>query len=244
MAHRLVIQRKGRRPQIFRLLQASVVIGRGQGTDLLLPDVSVSRQHARVVESPDSGHRIIDMESQNGTKVNGQRVTDHPLSDGDELQIGKFLLIYETKPARSVESADAISNYSLEDERTGFLRAVSTTEGETAHQTSALSREQLDAMRNQIQRETGAAVVHRGTGTAHPIGTGGVDFGKGGIPIDGAGFGGAARIAWNGSAHTIEKTGGVLFSVAVNGRKVTEARTLEPGDVIELGKSHFTYQVQ
>ena len=125
-----------------------------------------------------------------------------------------------------------------------LLRAVSTTEGETAHQTSALSREQLDAMRNQIQRETGAAVVHRGTGTAHPIGTGGVDFGKGGIPIDGAGFGGAARIAWNGSAHTIEKTGGVLFSVAVNGRKVTDTRTLEPGDVIELGKSHFTYQVQ
>ena len=244
MAHRLVIQRKGRRPQIFRLLQTSVVIGRGQGTDLLLPDVSVSRQHARVEESPDNGHRIIDMESQNGTKVNGKRVTDHPLSDGDELQIGKFLLTYETKRTRSVESTNDISNYSLEDERTGFLRAVSNTDGAGAHQTSALSSQQLDAMRNQIQRETGAVVVHRGTGTSHAIGADGMDFGKGGIPIDGAGFGGAARVAWNGSAHTIQKTRGVLFSVTVNGHKVDDARALEPGDVITLGKSHFTYQVQ
>ena len=244
MAHRLVIQRKGRRPQIFRLVQPSVVIGRGHGTDLLLPDVSVSRQHARVEESPDNGHRIIDLESQNGTKINGQRVTDHPLSDGDELQIGKFLLTYETKPARSVDSADGIPSYSLEDERTGFLRAVSNTDGETAHQTSALSREDLDAMRSQIQRETGATVVHRGTGAVHAIGTEGMDFGKGGVSIEGAGFGGAARIEWTGAAHAIKKTGGVLFSVTVNGRKITDALTLEPGDVIELGKSHFTYHVQ
>ena len=104
MAHRLVIQRKGRRPQIFRLLQSSVTIGRGQGTDLLLPDVSVSRQHARVVADEGNGHRIIDLDSQNGTKVNGKRVTDHPLNDGDELQIGKFLLTYEKKPARRIDA--------------------------------------------------------------------------------------------------------------------------------------------
>ena len=244
MAHRLVIQRKGRRPQIFRLLQSSVTIGRGQGTDLLLPDVSVSRQHARVVASEENGHRIIDLDSQNGTKVNGQRVTDHPLNDGDELQIGKFLLTYEKKPARRIDDEESMASYSLDDERTGFLRAVSKTDGDFAHQTSALSRDQLDALRNQIQAEGGATVVNATTGSSYTISDGTLQFGKGGIPIDGSGFGGTARIRWNGSAHVVEKTGGVLFSVSVNGAKLSQPLPLQSGDAIDFGKSRFTYEIK
>ena len=242
MAHRLVIQRKGRRPQIFRLLQSSVVIGRGHGTDLLLPDVSVSRQHARVVKDDDDGHRIVDLNSQNGTKVNGNRVTDHPLTDGDELQIGKFLLTYEKKPARTVHDDETMPSYSLEDERTGFLRAVSKVDGESAHQTSALSKDQLDAMKTQIQAE-GAQVVNIATGKAHSLGMNEFRFGKGGVAIEGAGFGGSARITWDGAVHSVEKTGGVLFSVSVNGVKIAHAQPLSSGDVVEVGKSRFTYEI-
>lgn len=244
MAHRLVIQRKGRRPQIFRLLQSSVVIGRGQGTDLLLPDVSVSRQHARVVESQGQGHRIVDLDSQNGTKVNGQRVTDHPLNDGDELQIGKFLLTYEKKPARSIDDEESMASYSLDDERTGFLRAVSNTEGDFAHQTSALSRAQLESLRDQIQTEGGATVVHTTTGASHTISDGTLHFGKGGIPIEGGGFGGTAQIRWNGSVHVVEKTGGLMFTVSVNGTKLSQPLPLQSGDSIEFGKSRFTYETK
>ena len=93
MSHRLVIQRRGRRPQVFRLVQPTVIIGRGKGTDLLLPDISVSRQHAQVDRLDDDGHKIVDLGSQNGTKVNGQKVKEQRLKDGDELQIGKFMLV-------------------------------------------------------------------------------------------------------------------------------------------------------
>jgi len=70
-----------------------VTIGRSSGADILLDDITVSREHARVVRRPD-GFYIEDSDSLNGTYVNRRRVESHHLSDGDELQIGKFKLTY------------------------------------------------------------------------------------------------------------------------------------------------------
>ena len=61
--------------------------------DILLDDITVSREHARVVRRPD-GFYIEDADSLNGTYVNRRRVESHHLTDGDELQIGKFKLTY------------------------------------------------------------------------------------------------------------------------------------------------------
>jgi pSer/pThr/pTyr-binding forkhead associated (FHA) protein len=242
MAHRLVIQRKGKRPQIFRLMQSTVVVGRGHGTDLLLPDISVSRQHARVETDDDDGHRIIDLGSQNGTKVNGQRITESPLADGDELQIGKFLLTYEKKPARRVDEDDTLASYSIEDERTGFLKAVTKIDGDEAHNTSTLSKDQLEAMRSQVHIQDHGRLVCDSSGEEHTIGDTGLLFGKGGIPISGSGIGGSARVEWDGSAHMIEKIGGLLFSITVNGRKVEVGTSLSSGDAVIIGKTRFTYE--
>jgi len=119
---------------------------------------------------------------------------------------------------------------------------VSNVDGESAHQTSALSKEQLEAMKTQIQAD-GAQVVNIATGKAHALGMSEFKFGKDGIPIEGAGFGGAARITWDGAVHSVEKTGGVLFSVSVNGVKIAHAQPLSSGDVVEVGKSRFTYEI-
>ncbi len=243
MSFRLVIQRRGRRPQVFRLLQPSVVIGRGKGTDLLLPDISVSRQHARVDRDGEAGHKIVDLGSQNGTKVNGHKVKEQRLEPGDELQVGKFMLTYEFKPVRSVEgSTGDITSYNLNDERTGFLRKVSQTDGATAHATTVLSKDQLDHVRKLAHLEESGRIVDPNTGDAWRIGKKGLVFGKGGMEIQGGGFGGAACVKWNGSAHEVEKLGGFLFSVKVNGTEV-KTRALAPGDQVLIGKSAFTYQV-
>ncbi len=243
MSHRLLIQRRGRRPQVFRLLQSTVIIGRGKGTDLLLPDISVSRQHARVEKVGDKGHKIVDLGSQNGTKVNGLKVKEQQLKSGDELQVGKFLLIYEHKPAKKVDSKEAdITNYNLNDERTGFLRKVSAVDGEGAHATTALSREQLDKIRKLAHLEESGRLISSATGDAWRIGKKGVLFGKGGLEVEGAGIGGSAVLKWNGSAHEIEKVGGLFFSVKVNGTDVKQ-RVLSPGDEVTVGKSVFKYEV-
>jgi len=243
MAHRLVIQRRGRRPQVFRLLQSEVVIGRGKGTDLLLPDISVSRQHARVIKVDDTSHKIVDLKSQNGTKVNGHLIDEVVLNEGDELQIGKFMLTYEFKPARSVEDTEKTMNtYTLDGERTGFLKKVSAVDA-NAHSTTALSKDQLDHIRRLAKLQENAKFVLTGTGDSWKIGKNGLTFGKDGIEIDGGGLGGSASVTWNGNAHQITKLGGLFFNIIVNGAKVETQINLSPDDRVVIGKSQFKYQV-
>ena len=243
MAHRLLIQRQGRRPQVFRILQPEVVIGRGKGTDLLLPDISVSRQHARVIKVDAATHKIVDMGSQNGTKVNGQKVDEVILKEGDELQIGKFFLTYEFKPTRSIEDTEkALNTYTLENERTGFLRKVSAVDA-NAHSTTILSKEQLDHIRRLARLQENAKFELNSTGDSWKVGKNGLTFGKEGIEIDGGGLGGSATVTWNGEAHQITKLGGLFFNVVVNGNKVEASTKLSPNDRVVIGKSQFTYKV-
>jgi len=83
----------GRAGEHFLLNGEQITIGRSAAADILLDDVTVSRSHARVVRRPD-GLYIEDAESLNGTYVNRRRIESHRLSDGDELQVGKFKLTY------------------------------------------------------------------------------------------------------------------------------------------------------
>ncbi|HEX5098881.1 MAG TPA: GGDEF domain-containing protein [Polyangiaceae bacterium] len=75
------------------LAEAPVEIGRGVRGGLLIDSDSVSRRHARV-DWTGTVHKIVDLGSTNGTFVNGSRVTQHELRDGDRVQIGKVLLKY------------------------------------------------------------------------------------------------------------------------------------------------------
>lgn len=70
-----------------------VHIGRGLSADLHLDESSVSRRHAILVPRP-SGARILDDRSSNGTFVNGRRVQQADLSDGDVIVIGRIMLRY------------------------------------------------------------------------------------------------------------------------------------------------------
>jgi pSer/pThr/pTyr-binding forkhead associated (FHA) protein len=68
-------------------------IGRGLAADLRLDESSVSRRHAILVPRP-SGARILDDRSSNGTFVNGRRVQQEDLSNGDVVVIGRVVLRY------------------------------------------------------------------------------------------------------------------------------------------------------
>jgi pSer/pThr/pTyr-binding forkhead associated (FHA) protein len=68
-------------------------IGRGFAVDLRLDDVSVSRRHA-VVARRGGRVRILDDRSSNGTWVNGKRVQDAELSDGDVVVLGRVVLTF------------------------------------------------------------------------------------------------------------------------------------------------------
>jgi pSer/pThr/pTyr-binding forkhead associated (FHA) protein len=68
-------------------------IGRGLSADLHLDESSVSRRHAIVVPRA-GGARILDDRSSNGTFVNGRRVQQADLSDGDVIVVGRVVLRY------------------------------------------------------------------------------------------------------------------------------------------------------
>jgi diguanylate cyclase (GGDEF)-like protein len=73
--------------------EAPVDIGRGSSCQLILDADSVSRRHARI-EWTGGEHRLLDLGSTNGTFVNGSRVRDAVLHDGDRIGIGKALIKY------------------------------------------------------------------------------------------------------------------------------------------------------
>jgi pSer/pThr/pTyr-binding forkhead associated (FHA) protein len=66
-------------------------IGRSMAADLRFDDATVSRRHALVVNQAE-GVRVLDDRSLNGIYVNGRRVEWSPLTDGDEVAIGRHTL--------------------------------------------------------------------------------------------------------------------------------------------------------
>jgi len=86
----------GRSGETFAALDGGTTIGRSPDCPVFLDDVTVSRKHAVVLER--DGHWFIeDQGSLNGTFVNRRRVESAELSDGDEIQIGKYRLTFLTR---------------------------------------------------------------------------------------------------------------------------------------------------
>ncbi len=91
----LVVKRGPNAGSRFQLDAAVVSAGRHPESDVFLDDVSVSRRHAEFRRTAD-GYEVVDVGSLNGTYVNREAVESSSLSNGDEVQIGKFRLVYLT----------------------------------------------------------------------------------------------------------------------------------------------------
>ena len=77
----------------FRLDQGRTTIGRRADNDVCLPFPAVSAEHAAVV-TIGADSFLEDLDSTNGTLVNGERITKHFLRDGDRIDVGRLELVY------------------------------------------------------------------------------------------------------------------------------------------------------
>lgn len=95
------IREKGGQQQNYDFNQSEVTIGRMKGNDIVLPKGNVSKKHARIY-SRNGALVIDDLNSTNGTYVNGRKVTnEHDISDSDKIYIGDFILQVEPEQARA-----------------------------------------------------------------------------------------------------------------------------------------------
>lgn len=89
----LVVRSGSQAGAVFALRGTVTRLGRHPDSDVMLDDITVSRRHADIVRVAHEYH-VRDAGSLNGTYVNSERVDEAVLRQGDEVQIGKFRLVY------------------------------------------------------------------------------------------------------------------------------------------------------
>jgi pSer/pThr/pTyr-binding forkhead associated (FHA) protein len=89
----LVVRRGPNSGSRFLLDSDTTTAGRHPSSDIFLDDVTVSRRHAEFVRG-DTGFHVRDVGSLNGTYVNRERIDDATLAGGDEVQVGKYRLVF------------------------------------------------------------------------------------------------------------------------------------------------------
>lgn len=93
----LVVKRGPNAGSRFVLDRPVTSAGRHPGSGIFLDDVTASRRHAEF-RRENGEFRVVDTGSLNGTYVNREPVQSAVLANGDEIQIGKFRLVFLTNP--------------------------------------------------------------------------------------------------------------------------------------------------
>lgn len=90
----LIVRRGPNAGSRFDLSDEVTTVGRNPDSDIFLDDVTVSRRHAEITHAEGS-FTVKDLGSLNGTYLNRERIEEAaPMHSGDELQIGKFRLVF------------------------------------------------------------------------------------------------------------------------------------------------------
>jgi pSer/pThr/pTyr-binding forkhead associated (FHA) protein len=71
-----------------------VTVGRTPNSTIVLADPNVSRNHAEI-RPVGTGYVVVDLQSTNGTRVNGIRIANHELDGGDQITFGNTVLRFE-----------------------------------------------------------------------------------------------------------------------------------------------------
>lgn len=116
----------------FELTHENIGIGRESGNAIQIHDTEVSRRHAELRRNGLT-YLLVDLGSSNGTFVNGQRVTSHSLTSGDQVGVGGTQLLFTAAPAGTesnlAHKIDIITRQQADDERSRIVRSMSQEAG-------------------------------------------------------------------------------------------------------------------
>jgi len=103
---RLIVVSSNFARQEFPLEKAAMIIGRTDDNDIVLNHRSISRHHAKIVREGDHFH-VVDMQSANGVRVNGEEYGKVELRRGDQIDLGHVRLIF-VPPGQDIDIKDKI----------------------------------------------------------------------------------------------------------------------------------------
>jgi pSer/pThr/pTyr-binding forkhead associated (FHA) protein len=224
--------------QRFELPAGETNFGRESACGLVLPNVSVSRQHGRFLVGS-QGVNVEDLESKSGILVNGERIEQHNLRSGDEVQVGKFSMVFlgdgrqdRFYKGRFVEylAEYAAGTVMLDDGAATFAltpEALKRLQQDSHLVETARFRLESDSRRFWYPED-------------RPLTFGG----KGMVQVDGwFTWGTPAEANWDGRKHIIKRNSW-WTSIKVNGESLENRRPLRNGDRIQIGKTAFIYDVE
>ena len=90
-----------------------LTIGRHESNEIVVDDAKVSRNHLQIIQDDDNNFTLVDLNSTNGTFVNGQKVTGEvPLQPNDTIRVGNTPVVWQEyflRPSTSSKSNDSVS---------------------------------------------------------------------------------------------------------------------------------------
>ncbi len=212
---RLAIRCPGMAEYVEKFSGDRVMVGRGQENDVAVADGKLSRTHCRLEQFGD-GYRIVDLGSANGTRVNGEKITDpRQLLTGDLISIGNSRMLYIADTPADRDDDDIAFGQTV----------ISGTDGETAEAGRAAPRFCLQYLKGDRRRLLRL--------TREPLTIGrhkscGLIFSDSSVSIC------HARIEFRDGVYVIHDLGSTN-GIRVNGQKAATA-VLRPGARIRIGK--------
>jgi pSer/pThr/pTyr-binding forkhead associated (FHA) protein len=217
----LLVKLHGKGSQQIDLTHETVTIGRKADNTLAIDDPAVSGHHARIVKIQ-AVFFLEDLQSTNGTAINGQSITRHQLRDADVITIGQHRLVFqENAAANTVAPAPFIDL-----DRTTVLRGTDRTpDGPTLTAKVLVVTGKTDRLEYPLTKQVNVIGSQDGstiqlTGWFAPKS--------------------AAQIARRGPSYSISPSQGTK-SLLVNGTNVVGQQVLKNGDQIEVAGIQLTF---
>jgi pSer/pThr/pTyr-binding forkhead associated (FHA) protein len=223
----LIVKLKERPLKTYPFSGKQMTIGRNAQNDIVIDNLSVSRQHA-VISSTKEGFFITDLASKNGTILNGKPIKEAKLKSGDNILLGKYVLVFEIPqgervPIDELDQTVIIPNY---------------------HDREKKKEDREFHIDYPIANEHNPRLLKKETEEIYPLDENSFVIGKGdSCDARVSGLFASKRIAEirrDGNEYVLQRIGRT-GKVRVNGEKMDE-KILEENDTIEIGSEEFVFQ--
>jgi len=216
----------------FPFVTDTITIGRRPENEITIDNLAVSGHHARI-DKTGSDFILTDLQSTNGTFVNSKKVVTHTLKHGDNITIGKHVILFLESEKERAETPKLPAN----DEKTIILDASKKQELQAKQ--GATPQAEAKAVKTGVLTSLDGSVVGEIELNKKLTRIGKSENCE--IRLTGMFMGAtAATISKRPAGYTISFTGG-MAKLRVNGKVVTESVPLKEFDTIEIGSHKFEF---